>query len=230
MRSNVPLRGWRDMPRILNHKNLYPMFSNFILLIALVFTVPHALAQAQADTATADEEFLHGEENTESAPQSDGTPLNELVSRAEAGNSAAQFELGNRYLYGTDVEQDNFAAATWFRQAADQGNHNAQYNLGVMALNGIGVMADFNEALEWFHLAAENADTTAQFTLGVIYANGRGVPQDLTQAHMWFTVAAAGGEQSAAVNAVLFQEMLSIEQLEKSQSDAQDLIEKFNEQ
>jgi hypothetical protein len=27
---------------------------------------------------------------------------------------------------------------------------------------------------------------------------------------------------------VLFQEMLSIEQLEKSQSDAQDLIEKFN--
>ena len=121
------------------------------------------------------------------------------------------------------------ARQKWFRQAADQGNHNAQYNLGVMALNGIGVIADFDEALRWFHLAAENADTTAQFTLGVIYANGRGVAQDLTQAHMWFTVAAAGGAKSAAVNAVLFQEMLSVEQLEKSQSDARVLIEKFNQ-
>jgi TPR repeat protein len=223
------------MRRLLDPKNLYRMINSFRLLMtllaALLFAVPFAVpsALAQADAASGDEEFLHGDSDAAATPQTAGTPLIELLSRAEAGGSAAQFELGNRYLYGTDVELDNFAAAKWFRQAADQGNHNAQYNLGVMALNGIGVITDFDEALRWFHLAAEHADTTAQFTLGVIYANGRGVAQDLTQAHMWFTVAAAGGEKSAAVNAVLLQEILSVEQLEKSQSDAKVLIEKFNQ-
>jgi len=212
------------MHQLRSDRNFFATVSRVVLATALLLVAPHTLAQTDP-AATED-----GAEQQHSAPAlSQIISLTALRQRAEAGDSAAQFELGNRYLYGMDTEQDNFAAASWFRQAAEQGNHNAQYNLGVMALNGIGVIADFNEALEWFHLAAGNADTTAQYTLGVIYANGRGIPQDLTQAHMWFTVAAAGGEQSAAVNAVLFQEMLSVDQLAKSQQDARILIEKFNQ-
>jgi TPR repeat protein len=222
MQSSARRTGWSGMQKLRSKFRFSTTLSRLVLASAVLQSAPITLAQTDIP-ATADGQPI----STSELSQNNSLPA--LHQRAAAGDSAAQFELGNRYLYGTDIEQDNFAAASWFRQAAQQGNHNAQYNLGVMALNGIGVIADFKEALEWFHLAAENADTTAQFTLGVIYANGRGIPQDLTQAHMWFTVAAAGGEQSAAVNAVLFQEMLSTEQLEKSQHKARILIEKFNQ-
>ena len=70
-----------------------------------------------------------------------------LQASAQGGDSAAQFDLGNRFLYGTGVIADEFEAARWFRLAADQGNNNAQYNLGVMYMQGTGVLADMNEAL-----------------------------------------------------------------------------------
>ena len=166
----------------------------------------------------------------ELAQQMPPAALTALKAAAEAGSSDAQFQLGTRYLYGEGVEQNNFTAAEWLRKSAGQGNHNAQYNMGVMSLNGLGMIADTQEAIHWFTRAAENADTAAQFTLGVMYANGRGVLQDMMQAHMWFSLAAAGGNKNAAVNAVLFQEMLSPEQLAESQSTAREWIEKFRQQ
>lgn len=156
-------------------------------------------------------------------------PLGPLVGQAESGDSVAQFELGLRYLSGTGLVQDEFQAASWFRKAAEQDNMNAQYNLGVMHLNGVGMIADLQEAVRWFRRAAENGDPPSQFTLAVLYANGRGVNRDLMLAHMWFSLAAAGGDKTATANAVLFEEMLSTEQILQSQSAAQAWIEKFNE-
>ncbi|MDT8429784.1 MAG: tetratricopeptide repeat protein [Pseudomonadales bacterium] len=156
-------------------------------------------------------------------------PLGALVEQAENGNDDAQFELGLRYLSGTGLVQDEFQAASWFRKAAEQDNMNAQYNLGVMHLNGVGMIADQQEAVRWFRQAAENGDPPSQFTLAVLYANGRGINRDLMLAHMWFSLAAAAGDKNAAANAVLFEEMLSTEQILQSQSAAQAWIEKFNE-
>lgn len=151
-----------------------------------------------------------------------------LQSAASQGDSAAQFDMGNRYLYGDGVEPDNFEAARWFHLAADQGNNNAQYNLGVMYLQGTGVIADFPTALGWFRQAADQGDPPAQFTLATLYANGRGVPQDPVQAHMWFTLAASGGHRAAAANLVLYQEMMSIEQITEAQAMAADWVARFN--
>jgi hypothetical protein len=155
--------------------------------------------------------------------------LADVVSAAEAGRVDAQFDLGNRYLNGTGVNQDNFEALRWFTLAAGQNNSNAQYNIAVMYLNGIGVIKDQTQAIEWFLKAADNGDVSSQFTLGIILFNGQlDVPQNTAEAYKWFVLAGAGGHQSAAANAVLVQELLPPDQVLAMQDAAKAWIEDFN--
>ncbi len=162
------------------------------------------------------------------AQQVPAQDLGALRAAAAAGDSNAQFELGNRFLYGTGVVADELEAARWFRLAAEQNNNNAQYNLAVMYMQGTGVLADLNEALRWFQRAADLGDAPAQFTLGTLFANGRVVPQNPVQAHKWFTLAASSGHRAAAANLVLYQEMMSDADIVEAQRLANEWIENFN--
>lgn len=162
--------------------------------------------------------------------QQEASELTALVATAEGGDSAAQFELANRYLYGEGFIADEFEAARWFRLAAEQDNNNAQYNLAVMYMQGTGVIADNQTAVQWFRRAAELGDPPAQFTLATLYANGRIVAHDPVLAHAWFTLAASRGHRAAAANAVLYQEMLSEQQVADAQRVASEWVEKFNAQ
>lgn len=156
--------------------------------------------------------------------------LQALITQAENGAPAAQFDLGNRYLNAEGVEKDNFEALRWFKLAADQNNVNAQYNIAVMYLNGIGVVKDEEQAVSWFVKAADNGDPQSQFTLGILLFNGQlGVPQNVPEAYKWFTLAGAAGHQSAAANAVLVQELLPAADVTAMQDAARDWIQAFNQ-
>ncbi len=80
--------------------------------------------------------------------------LKEWRPLAEQGNAAAQYNLGQMYIYGRGVPEDYAEAAKWYRKAAEQGHANAQYNLGVMYDNGQGVPQDYVQAHMWYNLAA----------------------------------------------------------------------------
>ena len=82
------------------------------------------------------------------------TALEEWRPLAEAGNLAAQFNLGLMHYNGKGVSQNFAEAAIWFGLAAEQGDAAAQINLGVMAYNGEGIEQDFAQAHFWFTLAA----------------------------------------------------------------------------
>lgn len=154
--------------------------------------------------------------------------LSQLMDAGESGDSEAQFELGNRYLNGNGVTQDNFKALRWFTLAAEQENPNAQYNIAVMYLSGIGVIKDPQQAINWFLRAADNGDPPSQFTLGVALFNGQlGVPQNTAEAYKWFTLAGAAGHQAAAANAVLVQEMLPAVDIMAMQEAARLWIDDF---
>ena len=153
--------------------------------------------------------------------------LTELTKAAENGDSRAQFDLGNRYLYGDGVIADNYEAARWFQSAAEQGNNNAQYNLGVMYMQGTGVIADIQTAVEWFGKAADLGDPPAQFTLATMYANGSVLPRNPVLAHKWFTLAASAGHRAAEVNVILYQEMMSNEQIVEAQQLAKQWADDF---
>ena len=67
-------------------------------------------------------------------PAADITELHIAALRelAEAGDAAAQTELGERYEDGRDVVQDYAGAVSWFRRAAEQGFAPGQAALGFM--------------------------------------------------------------------------------------------------
>jgi TPR repeat protein len=65
-----------------------------------------------------------------------------IRSLAIDGDAAAQFNLGLMYFTGHGVQQDDAAAALWFRKAAEQGYVFAQSNLGVLYRDGRGVPRD----------------------------------------------------------------------------------------
>lgn len=130
-------------------------------------------------------------------PESTSQYLAELVSRAEAGDSDAAFELGEIYREGEQVPQDWKAAFRWYHLGATQGDAEAQNNLGSMYQNGLGCERDSTLAAHWYRQSAELGNAVAQFNLGKRFQVGDGVDLDLAKAAHWYTLAAKQGNTDA---------------------------------
>jgi len=126
--------------------------------------------------------------------------------RANAGDTDAQFELAVLYAKGEGVKQDYAGAAKWFRAAAEHGSTRAQYDLGVQYEHGRGVAVDYTEAVSWYRKAAEHDYGLAQYNLAVAYTKGEGAPHDPAVAAMWYKRAAAQGVVPAMVNLAILYE------------------------
>ncbi len=75
--------------------------------------------------------------------------------KAEAGEAAAEYQIGLKYYQGSSVGQNYAEAAKWFRKSAQQGFAMAQFDLGVMYSSGKGVTQDDQQAYVWLSLAAQ---------------------------------------------------------------------------
>ena len=118
-----------------------------------------------------------------------GTDVNRILNRADAGDSIAQYEMALRYADGEGVPQNYRDAMAWFAKAAANGNNNAQWKLGLGHINGIGVPHDERKAVVWFKRAANQGDIRAQSALSDLYLSGRGVPRDYVRAYTWASIA-----------------------------------------
>ena len=127
-------------------------------------------------------------------------PIAALRERAEAGDAAAQTELGERYENGRDVAQDYAVAVSWFRRAAEQGYAPGQAALGFMYGRGRGVAQDDAAGVRWHRRAADQGNARAQNNLGVSYRAGRGVEQDDAEAARWFRRSAEQGHVGGQTN------------------------------
>jgi cell division septation protein DedD len=121
----------------------------------------------------------------------------EWLPLAEAGDVAAQSNLGVMVWKGQGIEADPVEAARWFRLAAERGNSAAQDNLGLMYYLGEGVPKDHDAAARWIKAAAYQGDPSAQLRLGVLYAEGTGVERDPERAMLWWGKSAAQGNAAA---------------------------------
>lgn len=116
-------------------------------------------------------------------------------------SAKAEYEIGEEYLAGKGVQQDDSKAVLWFRKAAEQGYADAEFQLGAMYENGRGGLAkDDAQAFKWLQKAAEQGNANAQSTLGFMYVSGTGVQQNETQAVFWYQKAAEQGEVEAENN------------------------------
>ncbi|MBM3518493.1 MAG: hypothetical protein FJX56_11640 [Alphaproteobacteria bacterium] len=121
----------------------------------------------------------------------------EWLPLAEAGDPAAERNLGLLYRKGLGVPQDFVAAAIWYHRAAERGLARAQANLAVFYLRGQGVAQDLVEATRWFELAARQGHVISQYNLGLIYEAGLGPPADPVRALGWYYLAAKAGHPRA---------------------------------
>ena len=119
------------------------------------------------------------------------TALSELRPLAAKKNPNAQFLLGMIYDAGKGVSQDQAAAASWYRKAAEQHHLLAQLFLGALYYTGQGVKQDYAQAAHWFASPADSGNDEAQFYLGSMYADGNGVKRDESLAIRWLTKSAA---------------------------------------
>ncbi len=119
---------------------------------------------------------------------------------AEAGDPAAQFNLGILYRRGLGVPADHRQAIGWFERAAVRGHTTAQYNLGLIYEQGIGTSPDRAAALRWYRRAAKKdkikdgfgkARARAQFRLANLLLTGDSVNRSAGM--YWMQQAGEGG-------------------------------------
>lgn len=58
------------------------------------------------------------------------TEMQKLETKAKAGDTEAQYQLGNKYMHGTGVPQDYLQASEWLRKAVKEDHPKAQLCLG----------------------------------------------------------------------------------------------------
>ena len=68
---------------------------------------------------------------------------------ADAGDFAAQNNLGECYETGRGVARDPALALTWYRRSAENGFAPAQFNLGRLLAFGLGTARDAETARQW---------------------------------------------------------------------------------
>ena len=87
-----------------------------------------------------------------------------LRRKAEAGDAAAQYELGRAYDKGKGVEEDEVEASRWYSRAGRQGHKKALYELGSQHFFGAGdVPFDRVRSYAYWDLAAARGHSFARF-------------------------------------------------------------------
>jgi TPR repeat protein len=114
-----------------------------------------------------------------------------LLTKANAGDAAAQLAVAEAFEKSDAAKPDYAQAATWYRRAADQNNSEAQIRLAALYRDGRGVERDIAAAANWYRKAAEQGNASAQGTLGLLYSFGQGVPHSDEEAYYWLALAAA---------------------------------------
>ncbi len=111
----------------------------------------------------------------------------ELYTKAcEAGNADGCKKLGDLYLNGKGVNEDDEQAKTIFSRACDAGNGDGCSGLGLMYLDGKGFKEDDAKAFTMFSKACDEGSADGCDHIGDGYRYGWGVHKDKTKAKEFY--------------------------------------------
>lgn len=109
-------------------------------------------------------------------PKHDADVVALFAKAAQKGNPVAQTYLGYLNYVGNGVQQNDQAAATWYKQAAEQGFLDAELRLGAIYKLGRNlydpnrtVIQDNQTAMHWLQIAANQGSAEALTQIGEIY-------------------------------------------------------------
>lgn len=124
--------------------------------------------------------------------------VQELLNKANGGDSNAQYDLASCYWNGDGVAVNLKEAFYWYKKSAEQGNYNGENALGNCYKWGQGVDQNYSLAMDWYLKAAKRNHHYAQYSLGEMYEKGLGVKIDLETALGWYQAAAENNNTNAA--------------------------------
>jgi TPR repeat protein len=95
------------------------------------------------------------------------------------------------------VACDVYAAAEWFKKAAELDHIEGMAEYAMCCELGCGREQSDEEALEWYMKAANAGHVTAKFSVGEAFEEARGVPQSDEEACLWYYKAAVEGDEDS---------------------------------
>lgn len=138
--------------------------------------------------------------------------LDQLRKAAESGSGNAQYQLGRRYKYGTDVEQSYELAKKWLQKALENGVFSARAELATLENTVQPVRKEDDRTIAQLTAAAEQGDLDAQSRLALRYKQGLGVERSYERAAKWYQAGAEQGLVTAQYNlALLYKDGLGVE-------------------
>jgi TPR repeat protein/peptidoglycan hydrolase-like protein with peptidoglycan-binding domain len=120
-------------------------------------------------------------------------PIDELRSRANAGELVAMEELARRLVHGAGVAKDQQAGAGWLLRAAQRGSAQSAFNVAVMYERGFVVERDSTKAIEWYRKAVDANVPMAKHNLALLLRDGKGAPRNGQEAVVLLRSAARQG-------------------------------------
>lgn len=120
-----------------------------------------------------------------------------LIESAEGGDPEAQFQLGQRYRMGLDVEQNNNLALEWYSKSAEQNYARGLNAMGQMYKFGLGVEINYTEAISWYKKAIEQEHPAAMCNMADMYERGIGIEINIDEAIFLYKKSASLGHVNA---------------------------------
>lgn len=128
-------------------------------------------------------------------------PTSELVRRANAGDVAAQCQLGVSFLDWSRSGPMSKSAMYWLERAGGAGHARAQRILGVLHLRGKTELGDrqvaIRKGIEWLALAMRAGDVEAIYWVGLLYLRGEYLPLKPEKGRQLLVRAALNGHADA---------------------------------
>lgn len=128
--------------------------------------------------------------------------FNELLMKAEAGDTDAQASVGEIYFRGTNGLKKNLAEARkWFEKAAIQNNPIGYWGLGELYYYGEGgFQKDYAKAKEYAEKSSNLNCPNGMNLIGNMYSTGHGLEESDIEACRWYRKAADLGFSIAQFN------------------------------
>lgn len=119
--------------------------------------------------------------------------LTALRRAAELGSVDADLRLGDLYLRGEDVANDDAIALAHYKLAAGRGLKDAEVRIAEMQARGWGLPQDVEAALATLEALAKAGQTGALIALGDLHATGEVRPAEPARARDFYAAAAEAG-------------------------------------
>jgi TPR repeat protein len=133
-------------------------------------------------------------------PQAVASAFSDLESRAEQGDSGAQYQLALSILDRNPSPDDVQTAFKWLRASVAQNNPNAAFYLGYFYEHGKFVPQGYGLAFQNYEIATRAHYPPAENNLAFLYQYGRGVRKNPGKAYEWYLAAAQHGDPVGQYN------------------------------